>query len=869
MGLSMDEDSFVRLEAEFKETLEQLVGGEGCSIYALKDHYIKMHKALVACHTNERRLMRTCRDLNKEIQTNSSKVKDALKLSQQDQNVVGQLKTEIDAAWKSSDQAQDKDCRARETVQSLKQEIINLNKMAERGAQAAGGNTSGKDAKTAALQEELEETKELLVMKDIEIGHLKTALATAEATVAELGQDKAKDDLKIEELTHEVQLGKNELLREGRKKQRVESELKQTKETLQATQDDLKNTIADLEAEKGTVATRDGEIKSLKISQELHKKDEKKMKEQISAYQADIEALKQENTDNRGEIEGLQMRLKTATEEISILRQDIAKAKKNVEAMVKKVRSQEEALDSAQKEKELLQSRINGISLDLEKQKREDEKLQKEITEMKRERDKILTNMQKHEANIEKLQGIIKMDVQMRKDLDKQVDKFKDDLKKNRFTIHALEKDRDRLITISAEKDTRIMNEMEVTKKQDLQIFDYKKQVTENASKLRQQENLFEAARQEKNELAKNLVETKDLLAQYKRKSELMVHESDQLKEELIREHNRKDDLRKSLRMCEEAKNRIQSECNKLKVDVDDMAVKLKSAEDSEKFAHKIIAEKEAERVRMKKEYDKLISERDLVGTQLVRRNDEMACLNEKLKLQNTRMGCGEVHYNARVKDIQVLARELKETNRQNKLLEDRCGDRDSLHKEVCRLNTELNVERLRVKKLEETVETPQNVHRFRLLAAKEPTTEELLEKIDTLQRRVLKKTEEVEKHELTIEDLERQIGELRRMIDRLPGPKEAEALAEAKRVVKEKSEKNVSLEVQLKMLYAERKHRREEASAWEKKLSDARREFLNVKNELQREQRDRKNLQQAYRRLSQENEARPGIKLPDIEAKK
>ena len=54
-----------------------------------------------------------------------------------------------------------------------------------------------------------------------------------------------------------------------------------------------------------------------------------------------------------------------------------------------------------------------------------------------------------------------------------------------------------------------------------------------------------------------------------------------------------------------------------------------------------------------------LFSERDLVGTQLVRRNDEMACLNEKLKLQNTRMGCGEVHYNSRVKDIQVLSREV------------------------------------------------------------------------------------------------------------------------------------------------------------------------------------------------------------------
>ena len=74
---------------------------------------------------------------------------------------------------------------------------------------------------------------------------------------------------------------------------------------------------------------------------------------------------------------------------------------------------------------------------------------------------------------------------------------------------------------------------------------------------------------------------------------------------------------------------------------------------------------------------------------------------------------------------------------------------------------------------------------RFRLLAAKEPTTEELLQKIDTLQRRVLKKTEESEKHEGTIEDLQRQIGELQRTVDRLPGPREAEELAEAKRVIK------------------------------------------------------------------------------------
>ena len=36
---------------------------------------------------------------------------------------------------------------------------------------------------------------------------------------------------------------------------------------------------------QGTVAARDGEIRSLKITQELQKKEEKKMKEQIGIYQ--------------------------------------------------------------------------------------------------------------------------------------------------------------------------------------------------------------------------------------------------------------------------------------------------------------------------------------------------------------------------------------------------------------------------------------------------------------------------------------------------------------------------------------------------------------------------------------------------------
>ena len=55
----------------------------------------------------------------------------------------------------------------------------------------------------------------------------------------------------------------------------------------------------------------------------------------------------------------------------------------------------------------------------------------------------------------------------------------------------------------------------------------------------------------------------------------------------------------------------------------------------------KIIQEVDAERLRQKKELDQVISERDILGTQLVRRNDELALLYEKIKIQMSTLDKG------------------------------------------------------------------------------------------------------------------------------------------------------------------------------------------------------------------------------------
>ena len=68
-----------------------------------------------------------------------------------------------------------------------------------------------------------------------------------------------------------------------------------------------------------------------------------------------------------------------------------------------------------------------------------------------------------------------------------------------------------------------------------------------------------------------------------------------------------------------------------------------------------IISEADSERFRQKKEYDIVINERDILGTQLIRRNDELALLYEKIKIQQSSLSQGEVAYRERLEDGRVL----------------------------------------------------------------------------------------------------------------------------------------------------------------------------------------------------------------------
>lgn len=129
----------------------------------------------------------------------------------------------------------------------------------------------------------------------------------------------------------------------------------------------------------------------------------------------------------------------------------------------------------------------------------------------------------------------------------------------------------------------------------------------------------------------------------------------------------------------EKEKEHLKSELKQMKLDAEATKAYIDSQQIEERKLLKIIQEADSERLRQKKQLDQVIQERDILGTQLVRRNDELALLYEKIKIQQSTLNKGEIQYKSRVEDIRILKLEIKRLRREKKILSVKVSNVDDL----------------------------------------------------------------------------------------------------------------------------------------------------------------------------------------------
>merc|ERR1712178_4329 len=154
----------------------------------------------------------------------------------------------------------------------------------------------------------------------------------------------------------------------------------------------------------------------------------------------------------------------------------------------------------------------------------------------------------------------------------------------------------------------------------------------------------------------------------------------------------------------------------------------------------------------------------------------------------------------------------------------------DDLKKEVYHLQRELLQERTKVKALSEELENPMNVHRWRKLEGSDPATYELIQKVKTLQKRLIAKTEEEVEKDLLIQEKEKLYVELKNILARQPGPEVAEQLSVYQTNLREKTKQMKAMAAELNMYQAQVNEYKFEIERLTRELQDVKKKYFEQK---------------------------------------
>jgi len=231
-----------------------------------------------------------------------------------------------------------------------------------------------------------------------------------------------------------------------------------------------------------------------------------------------------------------------------------------------------------------------------------------------------------------------------------------------------------------------------------------------------------------------------------------------------------------------------------------------------------------------RKEYDQVINERDILGTQLIRRNDELALLYEKVKIQQSTLRNGEMQYQSRLEDMRLLKLKIKDIQRELSVARGGVVNIDGLTRELMQKQRELLHERTKVKALSEELENPMNVHRWRKLDGSDPATFDMIKKMQLLQRRLIKKTEQVIEKDSILQEQGKKYLEIKKVLARQPGPEVSEQLAVYQSGIKEKSKQMKAMAGELNMHMAQVNEYKFEIERLSSELHDIKRKYFEQK---------------------------------------
>jgi len=827
--------AFEALERDFQEILQELVGDK--SLEHFRNEYEKLHRALKKSHESEKHLIKKCRELNAEIVQNAVKVQTALKLSQEDQQTITALKKEIERAWKMVEASHEKEQRARETIQNLKSEITKLGRLVEQGA---GLSINQENMVNQLVQEKNDLVKHRDMLQG-QVQQMQQQNTDLTAKVAKLEQDRQQGNGELQSLREAFQKLLEEADQQQKRKEKLDKDLKDMRQGLESKQSEVNARREELAhgEEKQKHLTRllreewqEEERLSMRAAQ--LKGNYEHLVKQHKEEQSTLARLKDEQADYKAKV-------KFRQDEIHALKSSKQKMEKSLEAL-QSLKDKDDAESRRLEAKTTdMRGQVKKLQEDLDKQKQDSEAHEKQITDLLHERDILGKALMKGDERSKQQAELVELHKGQAITLSKDLHRWKTELHLKLERIHELDRQREKYATDLQQAKQRCEAAQEELRGREVQMAQLKRSIADVRAKWAQQKNLYEAVRTDKNLYSKNLVESLEEISEMRKKFKVMCHQIEQLKEEIkekdvamIAEHFKHQNISKETEKTKHTLEFHEKQQTKSQQVVEQQLSDIKKLEAT-------IQEAETERQHQRKEFEAVTSERNILGKQLIRRNEELSLIYEKIKIQESTLGKGEAQYKKLLESLRGQRGSIATLKRDLFIAQQQAESASGLEKEVYHLQRELLQERTKVRALSEELENPMNVHRWRKLEGSDPAIYELIQKVRTLQKRLIAKTEEVVAKDVEIQEKEKLHKELTSILEKQPGPEVLEQLEQYQETYNAKLKQMKAMQSELHTYQSQVSDYKDEIDRLNRELSEVKKKFF--------EQKKREMMQQESQR--------------------
>lgn len=725
-------EQFDELERNFHRVITDLVAERAFDRF--REEYENLHQALLQSHEKNQSLIDKCKELNNNILANANKISSVLTLSQNDQRTIAGLRHEFEKAWKMVEVSQDREAKTADVIDTLKQEVSNLSRLVDQGGAAAMTQQVSlqdisdsivqlkkeikvQESQLKAMVQQVEDTKQIsqemrdkledLKEQSVTLAEDYTVFKEQNKEVAMESDEKTKECTELKELiksnTSEMEQLDKKIKKQKKLNAELESVLFEEKRNMKAADDDIKDTQDQLKTTNKLLQNRQKDSektqKSIKKFDEIFTEKDKIGEE----FNNQLKQIMIEYDANTRELEQV-------TQLRRIIEQDRSEART--------------ALAKAHQEVYLLTNEQNAVFLNNQILRNEYER------ETKAGRDLKQKSMTEH-AHTKAVEGQATI-------VNSEILGMKAGSHQDRGKVTKLDDETNEYVNRTIAANNSLFQIKEETKINERNLDECCIKLSQIQSDMKHQDALTETIQSERDfshrmlegAMKDNQVMTAD--------NHVLYNQIKQLK----------DDIREKDSICVEThlrQKKCQREIKVLKKQVNEIKRKLKEADNiATEHRNKIsramyyAQQSDLDTMKQKQVVNEIETSSKLMDRTVAKRLSESKILIEKAHVLQSTITTGSNAYRKIVNQINDLKEKAEEEVYKQQQLMNRNRHSEALKIEILRIEHSLLLELGKSRGLEDELEKPINVHRWRFLDSTDPESAQLIRMNQALQDKLM-----------------------------------------------------------------------------------------------------------------------------------